>query len=203
MIYVGIDFSISSAGLCIHDEEGKDHFFNAQRNKLPKKYMEVYDNTKIDILPLEKMPTDLGYSETEVLKIKEAKHLASVLMTQIGRFGRSTNIRVGIEGFSYGGIGSRTLDLAGFQYVLRSQLIEAGYVQNFKVYTPGEIKKFAIKGNASKEQMMEAYLELNENNELTRVMKNEVVSSASKFPKPIDDLVDAFFISRLLKENFS
>lgn len=200
MKYIGIDFSIISPGICVMTEDGTTKFYNIQRNKIPKKYKEAFDNN-INMIYADKIPNDLSYKAIEVFKATEAIVMAAGIINMLEKNSDNENLIVGIEGFSYGGIGSRTLDLAGFQYVLRAELIKLGCVSRIEVYTPGEIKKYAIKGNASKEQMMEAYLALKVDNDLTTLMTNESILSANKFPKPIDDLVDAFFIADIVRVN--
>ena len=41
---------------------------------------------------------------------------------------------------------------------------------------------------------------LNPENDLTRFMNDEIVQSSSKFTKPIDDLVDSWYISRIVEK---
>lgn len=201
MNFVGIDFSINSPGICIHDENSFDYFINIQRNKIAKKHLEVYRNSNLIFLEIDVLSNDLTYHDVEILKVKEAEILSRLIIEEIKKIVDPKNTLIGIEGFSYNGIGLRSLDLAGFQYILRTNLM-SNFENEFSVFSPNEIKKFAIKGNASKEQMIQAYKDLNVSNELTTLLNNDVIKSSNKFPKPIDDLVDAFFITRLLKENF-
>lgn len=201
MTFIGIDYSINSTAVCIYKEGEEEKFFNFQRAHIAKKYMKEFEESSIDFTFLDKIPTDLSYVEVENLKIKEAKKVASLIITLLSKYGIEDDLYLGIEGFSYGSAGKRALDLAGFQYILRSRLEESGFIKNWFVFTPGEVKKFAIKGNASKELMMQTYLEVEADNELTRVMTTgDIASRNPKFTKPIDDLVDSYFIAHYTKK---
>lgn len=201
MTFVGIDYSINSTAICIYKEGDEEKFYNFQRGSIPKKYLNEFESSKLEINFLNKLPNNSSYIETEITKIKESKWTASLIITILSQYGIEDDLYVGIEGFSYGSLGKRALDLAGFQYILRSRLEESGFIKNWFIFTPGEIKKFAVKGNASKELMIESYLKISRNNELTRLMTTGDISLRNpKFPKPIDDLVDSYYIAHYTKK---
>lgn len=200
MIFIGIDFSINSTAMCILDGDKEEFFYSFNRGQTPQKYLKVLEKyPNIYTIGLEKIIDLEDLSTNELIKIDEAIKLADLIVNEVNKY---DSVLIGIENFSYNGIGKRSLDLAGFQYILRARLFKKENVKNIFFYTPGEIKKYASKGNAVKEQMMESYLKLNQENDLTRLMKDEEIQKASKFPKPIDDLVDSWYIVKMLQKKY-
>ena len=106
---------------------------------------------------------------------------------------------IGLEGFSYGSISSSTLDLAMYNSFLRMKLIENFGSDVLNIVSPTEGKKVLFgKGNAKKDDMIQAFIdnkledELLIANALWKYCKTKGVDF--KQPKPIDDLVDAYGI---------
>ena len=106
---------------------------------------------------------------------------------------------IGLEGFSYGSISSSTLDLAMYNSFLRMKLIENFGSDVLNIVSPTEGKKVLFgKGNAKKDDMIQAFIDNRLEDELLMVnafwkyCKTKGVDF--KQPKPIDDLVDAYGI---------
>ena len=80
-------------------------------------------------------------------------------------------------------------------------------VNSFYVFSPTSIKKFALKGNAKKDELYEALCNFKEDETnldvFTRMLahnKEEWVTKAKQVNKPIDDIVDATWINLYLKK---
>ena len=101
------------------------------------------------------------------------------------------------EGSSYGTsrFGTNSLiDLASASSILKSDMIDRFDVAEMEVYAPTTIKKFAGKGNMSKLQMWEAFLCLESLSDSSFFEFCQQFKGAKKIMKPLDDLVDAYFL---------
>lgn len=199
MNIVGIDFSINSTALCIevNDEE---HFHLFTRG-MSKGRANCLEGTDIELIYLNDFKSSDNLNEVESDKVYNAIELAESILKIIESYNVSINVLT-IEGFSYGGTGLRALDLAGFQYILRSMVALSPSIDILKFVPPSTLKKFAIKGNASKQEMIEAFLEHAPNNVLYDILKAEECGCVSKngnYQKPFDDLVDAWYIKEFYK----
>jgi hypothetical protein len=91
--------------------------------------------------------------------------------------------------------------------LIRKKIISRVGVENFYVYSPTSIKKFALKGNAKKDQLYESLCDFKEQEEtnlkkfssILESNKIEWITPAKAVNKPIDDLVDATWITLYLK----
>jgi crossover junction endodeoxyribonuclease RuvC len=97
------------------------------------------------------------------------------------------NTYVVIEGISYGSTikTSSVFDLAGLNYMIRTAMMK--FSSNLIIAPPSHVKKFATgSGNANKELMIETF---------------KSIHPEFDIPK-IDDIADAFFMSRLAQRYF-
>lgn len=137
-------------------------------------------------------------------------------------------IHVVIEGYDYGSQGDATIQIVELSANIKKFVIEEILLWNYEryhVYAGPTIKKFAIKGSSDKYQMFEAFLRFNqlnpklladpfhkklkENQTLcwsdgskmmyVQKLKDRVKTEIRKMKTPIDDLIDAFFLSEYLR----
>ena len=94
-----------------------------------------------------------------------------------------------IEGYSYGGSG-QVFNIAEHTGILKARLTESNF--QFSTFAPTTIKKNATgKGNASKQEMYECFLEREGLN-----LKN-LLCETEKAVSPSSDIIDSFEIVRL------
>ena len=129
-----------------------------------------------------------------------------------GKEDRSKNIAI-FEGFSFGSKGNRLAQLSGYQYVARAKMIETLIVPtNLFVYAPQTVKSVAgaAKKGQGKTSMIQRFIEHEdklpglENHPFYIEMCKNYDSKFRKDPtkrkpvgdwrKPIDDLIDAYWI---------
>lgn len=198
-LYVGIDPSINSTGVCtlVYDLDGKlkeDRFYIIKNGKLTKKEQKAeLDNIdKFAYVILERNTEADDNHELELNKtlyfIDVVDSIKEIIGTTNYRHGRFCNIYVCIEGISYGSSQTKSVfDLAGLNFMIRSALIKynAGITFELIVGTPGELKKFSTgKGNSSKDIIVNAFKAIYPNLNL---------------PK-IDDIADAYFMANYIKK---
>jgi len=112
-----------------------------------------------------------------------------------------------IEGFSFGSTGNRLAQLSGYQHVLRYKMNKIFSNDNLWIFAPMTVKATAGKGNFNKEKMLEAFM----NCEDPVLLRSSFFKSLKERPeefqnkkgawvKPIDDLIDAFWVLKTLEK---
>jgi hypothetical protein len=99
---------------------------------------------------------------------------------------------VAIEGYSMGSRG-KVFHIAENTAILKYILFQNNIP--FITVPPTRVKKHACKGNASKEEMYEAFVKLTKSD-----LKKTIEYSAKKIASPIGDIVDSFFICKYLHD---
>ena len=107
---------------------------------------------------------------------------------------------IAFEGTSYGSkMGTNNMiDMAAGAAILKLKLLKTLSPEDILTVAPTTIKKFAGKGNMNKLQLFEAYQKnVNEDQILAKSPLWKIVKDleiGKKIPKPLDDLVDAYFL---------
>lgn len=198
LIFIGIDLSINSSGICVssYDNDLKliqNKFFIVKPDKLSKKE-KVAQEKYADIISY------VTYNKTDLAQFKDNNHMSEYHKTlnmleilhkiyqAISEYidDIDNTIYVCQEGISYGSTlrTKSVFDLAGLNYLLRSLFIDTEDIHHFIIATPAEIKKFATgKGNANKTMMMNVF---------------NMLFDDLDIPKK-DDIADAFFMASYAK----
>jgi hypothetical protein len=192
MIIVGIDMSKNSPGVCIRNGETLTFlsFIRGKETKKSSTHFSALRERGIVIVNNPRATNIKTYSELEVWKIMDASLLAETIVNNLP----DEVDMVGLEGFSYGSKGNSGLDIAGYAYCLRKALFEKYGQDKLCIFSPGNVKKTAGKGNAGKEEIMNFFL----NSENPDLRNNEFWKGLSDGEltkdKPVDDLVDSFYV---------
>ena len=203
-IFVGIDPSINSTGVCILETDENNaqvnyKFYIIKNGKLSKKESKAEDdNAKIfQYILYDKLDTSIkNIEDYKVLEWNKTKNMIQVcncvkeiIHKHIKRCNEVSNLYICQEGISYGStIKTKSVfDLAGLNYLLRNAFINSNICDYFIIAAPSEIKKFATgKGNANKEMMVNMFSYIFPNLQL---------------PK-IDDICDAYFMANYASKLF-
>lgn len=203
-IFVGIDPSINSTGVCILEtDDNNKHvnckFYIIKGNKLTKKESKaeddnikmfqyvLYDKLDTSIKNIEDYKT-LEWNKTQNM-INVCKCIKNIVFKYTANHNDVLNVYICQEGISYGSIikTKSIFDLAGLNYLLRSTFINSNICNYFVIAAPSEIKKFATgKGNASKEMMVSMF---------------SYIFPDLQLPK-IDDICDAYFMANYASKLF-
>ena len=221
-LYIGIDFSMSSPGICFLEEDistGKKEyfFFSIIRKTLTKKENEIINkippkHVELEFFhPLARVSKVSNYDEDTGNKVIDCYSYVNSIINYISKrisFLFYSNVYFAIEGLSFGSVGSRALDIAGYSYYLRLKLYELinNKIELLHFYPPTSIKKFAGGGKFKKKDMFDSFLnnkiiEENELKEYCRVNEKELVKKNGDVISPISDIIDACFIAELLYSN--
>ncbi len=197
-VFVGIDPSLNSTGICMQfyedDNFVKDMYYIVKPNKLTKKEQKAQDELlNFDYCLYEKNDLSI-YNNNNLFQ----EYWKTINMLNIVRKikeciydnikGRNNyKLYIVQEGISYGSsIRTKSVfDLAGLNYLIRNEFIEAPNVLFF-ISPPTHIKKFATgMGNCKKEQIIELFKATHQ--EISDVL-----------PK-VDDIADAYYMSLYAK----
>ena len=218
MIYIGIDFSLNSPGACIQDQDGSYTFitffnygnriWDEEGKKIPKAFSvhkELMDDEAILGFPYNRQVTSKDFLPRERQKLEDAGNISSLMVGIFSTLFEGDVVNVALEGFSYGSKGNSFIDIIQYNTFLRKALIDKYSIENLSVFQPSHVKKLAGKGNANKHYMAEAFQNDVLNDKSLRSTKLwkwcQGKDFSTKIPKPIDDIVDAYFILKALKAN--
>ena len=217
MIYSGIDFSLNSPGTCTQDNKGKYTFitffnygnriWDEEGRKIPKSFSvhkELMDDKTILGFPYYRQVKDKDFLLREREKLTDGQNIADLISNILITLYGTENHKIALEGFSYGSKGNSFIDIVQYNTFLRNEIVNSWGVENISIYQPSHVKKLAGKGNANKHYMVKAFQDDVFNDKDLRKTKlwkwTQGKDFTEKIPKPIDDLVDAYFILNANKE---
>lgn len=183
-IRVGIDPSINSTGVCIHNIDDNSTKYYIISSKMTKK-MKEFKHPYISYFPYDKLEAkDGNYSDKENKKFSNIISICSKISYLLGllKFPPGNKVSVHMEGVSYGSVGSAALvDLSFLNAAIRMTLHHLDIP--FTIVSPTSLKKFACaNGQADKYLMIDAWKRMDKNiSDITEVK--------------IDDLADSYFLS--------
>jgi hypothetical protein len=210
--YVAVDFSLNSPGICIYNDKSKKYqFISYIKAKTGTKAEQAFqeDISKLKDVTLIYQPdftTSNAYSSQELNKIKRYDKMADDIVNLILQESQQGDgYTIAFEGTSYGSkMGTNNMiDMAAGAAILKLKMLKIFKPEDIQTIAPTTIKKFAGKGNMNKLQLCQAFLD-NVNGD-PFLMKGELfhfvtnnITIEKKIPKPLDDLIDAYFLSALL-----
>lgn len=213
IVHIGIDFSINSPSVCV-ETDGRDlrwlSLFNCdgkqwQKPKPTKEFK--WHNKLIGIVRLApyiryKAGKNTDYVAEQQQKIKDAIVLAKHTVVQIRECIPCDDYEiatVSLEGFAFGSKGNSFIDLIMYNSILREMLFEEFGCSVIYIVPPSQAKKLAYKGNAKKEDMIRAFIQCNDkllqSTPLWKMLRKERNIDFDSI-KPIDDLVDSYWIMK-------
>lgn len=214
MNFVGIDFSINSPAFCCY-KDGKYHWGSLTRSdrssssllknqKKPFFVLDSEDDFSLIFLDKSDLPED--YTKRERIKIVYFMDIVDSLWTEVVNIMGNSEFYVAMEGLSFSSNGNALIDISMATSLLRKRIIDHIGVDHFYVFSPTSIKKFAKKGNAKKDELYESLINFKEEAEtnlinfanILETNKGEWITPSKVVNKPIDDLVDATWITLYL-----
>ena len=211
MNYLAIDFSLNSPGVCIYNDKSKKYHFIAYMKpgtgtKKDRKLQEEISLLKdVTLIYQPDFTNDEQYSSAELLKIKRYDRMADDIINLVLQDSYDGDgFMIAFEGTSYGSkMGTNNMiDMAAGAAILKLKLLKTLKPEDIQTIAPTSIKKFAGKGNMNKLQLFEAFVENkigDKNLEKSPLFKWILGEDfGSKIPKPLDDLVDAFFLAAMI-----
>jgi hypothetical protein len=186
MICIGVDYSLNSPALCIHEGDNFS-FSNCTFRFLAQKKSQIF-----------KTPQFYGIERDNSLffqsPIEKYNYTKNILFS--GVFDPQKNYNILIEDFSFGSVGRSILNIAENSAIMKYSL-KYEFNVNYATISPKTIKKFATgSGNASKDDMINSFVSETGFDIMEFFDLKEI-----KNPKPVDDLVDSYFLCKYTFEN--
>lgn len=182
MIFIGIDQSINSTGICVI-KDNEEYFYIIKHGKLSKKEQIAHDSiSNLNYILYEHYDLSLftNNSDKEIAKTYNILNIVKEIDNIINSFEGDKFICM--EGLSYGSQRTNALcDLSGLNFLIRQKFLGP----NLYIATPSEVKKFATNnGNCNKQIMIDLFLSTHTNFDIV--------------PK-CDDIADAYYLAQLIK----
>ena len=211
MNYLSIDFSLNSPGICLYNDKSKRYYFisymkpgtgTKKEQKLQEEMALLEDVTLVSQPDFTK---EQEFSSVELAKVKRYDRMADdIINLVLQNCFEGDGFTIAFEGTSYGSkMGTNNMiDMAAGAAILKLKLLKTFKPEDLMTVAPTSIKKFAGKGNMNKSQLFEAFLENRigdknlEKSPLYAWIKQQ--EFGKKIPKPLDDLVDAFFLAAMI-----
>jgi hypothetical protein len=203
MNFITIDFSLNSPGICIFSK-GRYYFIGYLKpgtgTKTEQKLQEelnLLEDTRITYQP--DWTNNEAYSKSEMIKIQRHTQTANDIINMIIEIaGDESQFVIAFEGSSYGSSGgtNNIIDMAAGAAILKMELMSRLKVKDMMTIAPSTIKKFIHKGNMNKREIWPYFLNYKEdiNIALIDYCNKYIGNDIKNVPKPLDDLIDAFFM---------
>lgn len=200
--FAAIDFSINST--CVAISNGKSyswHHFGREKYA----HFDLSSESFFQKL-FKKREKGKDYCETERMKITDSMALCSAIIDVLSKNGVE---RVAFEGHSFNSKGNSLLELVSYQFLLRNMIVTSLGIKESDMffYSPITIKSFAGSTKFKKKDMLLKFLESNDeiliNNDVFKKIKSSMdkIIKGEDVAKPIDDLVDSYWILKKLEQD--
>jgi hypothetical protein len=199
-VIVGIDMSKNSPGVCVREGEKLTFlsFIRGEENKKTAAHYAALRECGVFIKTNSRSCETKEYSESEVWKVDDSFKLAETIVSSLPE----EIDMVGLEGFSYGSKGNSGLDIAGYAYSLRVELLKKYGPEKLCIFSPGNVKKTAGKGNANKDQIMDFFLREQKQDLNSNLFWKSIFEGEIEKKKPVDDLVDSYYVQECAYAKF-
>jgi hypothetical protein len=212
---IGIDLSLNSPGFCVFGKNGTKWIsLHRTTNIVDKMYkkdgspFKVFNESpgfSINIIPKKEFTGE--YHDKERQKILNAIEFSKKALDLLDPYLDENSI-VGMEGLSFGSSGNSLIDISMTTALVRAGIVQKIDPKNFFVISPTTLKKFAIKGNAKKDELYNTLLQKKPNdNRISEIInllkenKSNWIKGSGKVENPCSDLIDATWICFFLEEN--
>ena len=215
MTYIGIDFSLTSPAFCV-SKDGKyswgsltrtDRTSESLKKSKDKPYAVLDGDPDIDLFFLTKKEMPEECSARERVKIDYFQDIVDVFWYHIQPF-LGGDVKIAMEGLSFASNGNALIDISMATALIRKKIVDSIGSQNFSVFPPTAIKKFAGKGNFKKDDMYHSLVQkapevggnFTDFTDVISKYSSSWITKSKQVNKPVDDLVDASWICLFLQE---
>ena len=215
MNLVGVDFSINSPAFCCLKNgvytwgsvTRSDRSAASLCKNEKKPFYALSEDPNFVLKFLEKNELPDSYTAKERAKIGYFLEIVECLWDSVTEIMGEDEFHLAMEGLSFSSNGNALIDISMATALLRERITRKIGVDHFHVFSPTSIKKFALKGNAKKDELYLALCNYKEDEtnldrftNILEINRSEWITSAKAVNKPIDDIVDATWINLYLKK---
>lgn len=217
--YVGIDASKASTAICVEVDD-VDYFFNYTTHFGNfSGWMKLVEPVTTYRLLIYDYPKD--YSESEKYKLFAYEDTAGKIISDLLQHITNTSTFIGMESYSQSSDAGHLIDLVTLGTFIRFKVLSVN--SNMTLYAPMQLKKECCKityniqdkkkiwrdpnglagGSFKKPDMLRAMLDYSPNSKLSQILSpdKDHLLSLKAIPKPIDDLVDAWWAKEIAKNS--
>lgn len=195
---IGIDFSINSTAVTLLYDEGGSRMFSFVPNYRPElSAFKIHKalSEHIIVISYDKAANTKDPIRDQAIKLQNADNLSTQIITAISPYITDQPLEIRIEGYSFGSKGNSFIDLVTYNTFLKVKLIQK-WGHCISVVPPKSLKKlYTGNGNATKCDMIRAFLKSENPFEQSFREKlielNLNVDGEFVIPKPVDDLIDS------------
>jgi Holliday junction resolvasome RuvABC endonuclease subunit len=188
MIYVGIDLSVSSPGVCLINELNEIYMYYVSSKKKHENIISNRGNIRI------RMMTSVFKKEWDN-RINRWEEISSAVVELIDSSG-GDEFKIGIEDYSYGSVGSGTTKLAELKGIVLYKLRK----YDVREISPSVNKKFFTgSGNATKKHMYKQFVSMHPEINLFDIFDMEYKEGSEDVPCPIQDIIDGYSLALCTK----
>lgn len=211
MNFIAVDFSLNSPGICLYNDKSKKYKFISYIKPKTGTKKEQALQEELGMLQDVTMVTqpdftnDENYSGSELAKVKRYDRMADEIINLILQESfPGDSFTIAFEGTSYGSkMGTNNMiDMAAGAAILKLKMLKVLQPEDLLTVAPTTIKKFAGKGSMNKSQVFEAFVanSIDDKSLLKSpfYVRIKELDCGKKVPKPVDDLVDAFFLAAMI-----
>jgi len=212
---IGIDFSLNSPGFAILTQYNcKWISLHRTTNNIPKMLekdgspFKVFNGiSEFSINIVEKKEFKGEYHEKEREKILNAIYFSEKVLELLEPY-LDGGTSVAMEGLSFGSSGNSLIDISMTTALVRAGVVKKIDPNNFFVISPTTLKKFAVKGNAKKDELYHTILEkkrfdvrLKPLMDVLEKNKGTWIKGVGKVENPCSDIIDATWLALFIEEN--
>jgi hypothetical protein len=165
------------------------------------------DNHTVSINIIQKKEFTGEYHDKERQKILNAIYFSEVALDLLNPYLNENSV-VGMEGLSFGSSGNSLIDISMTTALIRAGVVKKINPNNFFVISPTTLKKFAVKGNAKKDELYNKLIEdrISEDRlkpllNILKEYKDLWIKGAGKVENPCSDIIDATWICLFIEDN--
>lgn len=207
---ISIDPSLSSTAVIVKTPTHNKYFSFFSKYKPKNKWCKDISNI-VEFFNVEYSSVD-NFSENEILKLEQYTDLATTIVYNLAPYIKDSIIK--IESYSQESRFGKYQDLVTFGTILRYKLYK--HNKNIKFFAPKEVKKRAAElvypkdkkgiarntdgtsgGSFNKWDMYYCLVESNDTSELALYCRDrkDMITANKNVPKPLEDLIDAYFLN--------
>jgi hypothetical protein len=208
MIFVTIDFSLNSPGICVFKDN--QYYFigylkpktGTKKEQVLQEELNLLNDTQISYQP--DWTNNEAYSKSEMIKIQRHTNTAKDIIDMIiDIVGDDSPFVIAFEGSSYGSSAgtNNIIDMAAGAAILKMEMMSRLEVLEMMTISPSTIKKFIHKGNMNKKDIWPFFLDINDKEDipLVKYCNENIGKDIKNVPKPLDDLIDAYFMLKYVE----
>jgi hypothetical protein len=207
MNYVSVDFSLNSPGIAVYNDKSKQYHFISYikpktGTKAEQKLQEEISLLKdVTLVHQPDFTNNEEFSSAELAKVKRYDRMADDIINLILQNSfDGDGFTIAFEGTSYGSkMGTNNMiDMAAGAAILKLKMLKTLKPDDILTVAPTTIKKYAGKGNMNKLQLFDAFQRNSVEDPILAQspLYNQIkgLEIGKKIPKPLDDLIDAYFL---------